>query len=215
MYRLSGLVKRYAVTLTAFFLLPVLLIHAQPDDSGTIKAFLALPEGCPAPCFMGIRPGETTLSELGTILNHQAWIVPGSAYNPEFLGGSLYTWRWTETAPSWIEHTAESAVLVSGQQVTSIVIETTIPWGKLLLSLGRPDRYRLRVKEAGRSGFPDALAQGLSWYADSQMEVITAGVCWRDSNNMYEWPVRLRFDANSYDMADIEVLSGPLQVGCK
>ena len=38
------------------------LIRAQPYDSGALAAFFAPPEGCPAPCWQGIRPGLTTAS---------------------------------------------------------------------------------------------------------------------------------------------------------
>ena len=43
------------------------VIRAQPYDDSELRAFLTPPEGCPAPCFMGIRPGVTTREEALTI----------------------------------------------------------------------------------------------------------------------------------------------------
>ncbi len=57
-----------ALLLSGLFLLPVLLIRAQPYDDGGLRAFLTPPEDCPAPCFMGIRPGVTTTEEALEIL---------------------------------------------------------------------------------------------------------------------------------------------------
>ncbi len=41
----------------ALFTLVLIVIHAQPYDDHELRELL-LPEGCPAPCFMGIRSGR-------------------------------------------------------------------------------------------------------------------------------------------------------------
>ena len=54
---------RFALLPLAFFTAVLLLIHAQPYDDHDLRQLL-MPEGCPAPCFMGIRPGVTMVAEI-------------------------------------------------------------------------------------------------------------------------------------------------------
>ena len=69
---------RFAVKLT---LIPTLiftaiigLIRAQPYDDSQLRTFFAPPDGCPPPCFMGIRPGVTTVNQAIAILQTQKWV---------------------------------------------------------------------------------------------------------------------------------------------
>jgi hypothetical protein len=42
-------------------------------DNDIIENLLE-PDSCAMPCFMGIRPGETTLDEVAAIMLHHPWI---------------------------------------------------------------------------------------------------------------------------------------------
>lgn len=53
----------------------MLVIHAQPYDDHELRALL-MPEGCEMPCFMGIRPGVTTVDEAVKILENSGWVNP-------------------------------------------------------------------------------------------------------------------------------------------
>ena len=167
------------------------------------------------PCFMGIRPGVTSLQEMTAILDQHPWIVPNSHYNPEYLQGSLHTWRWSEAAPAWIAHKAESALYVSGFRVTAIIIETTIPWSEVLLSIGKPDRSRLRLDESSRPGLQDALVQHIAWYAQWHMEVMVTGFCRDVGFNTYDWPVRLRFQMHPTESQLATVDHGVTMAYCR
>lgn len=57
------LLLRHTLLLTVLLALPIFAIRAQPYDDSELRAFLAPPTGCPAPCFMGIRPGVTTVRD--------------------------------------------------------------------------------------------------------------------------------------------------------
>src|SRR3954452_886073 len=73
----------------------LLLIHAQPYDDHELRQLL-LPDGCPAPCFMGIRPGVTTIEEAGRILEASEWAK--DVQNGPFD----LIWRWSNRKPDWI-----------------------------------------------------------------------------------------------------------------
>ena len=47
-----GLILIFAILFTS----ALLIVHAQLYDNHELRDLL-LPDGCPAPCFMGIRPG--------------------------------------------------------------------------------------------------------------------------------------------------------------
>src|SRR4051794_14092484 len=71
---------RLAILLIVLFTAVLLLIHAQPYDDHELRQLL-LPEGCPAPCFMGIRPGVTTMDEALELLKKSGWIEIESSYS--------------------------------------------------------------------------------------------------------------------------------------
>lgn len=85
---------RLAPPCLVFFSAVLLLIHAQPYDDSQLRAFLTPPEGCPAPCFMGIRPGITTVRAGGEQLLHSASIehvrtVSFQLYEVQFAGDTV------------------------------------------------------------------------------------------------------------------------------
>jgi len=59
----------FTFLITLAFSTLIFLIRAQTYDDVELRTFLTPPEGCSAPCFMGIRPGETTVGEAIALLN--------------------------------------------------------------------------------------------------------------------------------------------------
>src|SRR5262245_5414800 len=54
---------RLSLVLTGLFTAALLVIRVQPYDDHDLRAFLTPPYGCPTPCWMGIRPGTTPVSD--------------------------------------------------------------------------------------------------------------------------------------------------------
>src|SRR5262245_5048630 len=104
-----------------FFLLPLafvtavlVLIHAQPHDDHELRDLL-LPEGCPAPCFMGIRPGVTTMQEARNILEASGWtdhVVLNNGINltanDSFISVS---WEWNDQRSPLLDATTPAYML--------------------------------------------------------------------------------------------------------
>ncbi len=128
-----GLVAIFAVIVAVQFLLPI-------THRGALLELLTPPEGCEAPCFMGIRPGETALEEAVAILEAHERVEEGAIYGSE-LDNQLY-WRWSGLQPETIyrEYPYPPARLYYDEQgvVSSILISTDIPFGVILLTLGYP-----------------------------------------------------------------------------
>src|SRR4051812_45844003 len=89
---------RIMLILIIVFTGALLLIHAQPYDDHELRELL-LPEGCPAPCFMGIRPGVTTADEAIKILESSEW---AASIDKQFMP-SFVTWKASPKAAHWLD----------------------------------------------------------------------------------------------------------------
>lgn len=198
-------VMRLAVLLVLLCIAPVALIRAQPYDDGGLRAGLAPTADCPAPCFMGVRPGVTTLQEFVTIMARHGWV--GESFRADFTamigqsGGGrvspnpIMVWEWDAAMrPGWISARQAGAAWVPGGRVTVMLVETDIALGDFLLAFGEPDRVTLTsIKDDPVLGINGYEYEYTAWYTQHQMIVSTGGVC--SESRLYDWPVRLFFQA--------------------
>jgi len=94
-------------------------MHAQPYDDHELRQLL-LPDGCPAPCFMGIRPGVTTQDEAIKILEASDW-VETLTKNPLCVAGAcpfqVYNVTWSKKASKWMDHETTSEIIFSNSNI--------------------------------------------------------------------------------------------------
>jgi len=136
--------------LTGFFSLLISAVVAFAYDDAyfaDLSAFLASTGECPAPCIMGIRPGQTTLPEAVTLLESHEWVDDVRAY----VGGRsqdvwLICWSWSGEQPTFINadayvspclHTQRGALTIAG-----ISIPAAISFGEVWL-LYEPEQIML------------------------------------------------------------------------
>jgi hypothetical protein len=136
------------VSLSAAFLLGYVgLLHARPYDApfsdeyqAEIRAFLH-PDSCNpptrtrTPCLLNLRPGETTLEEALTILNHHAWVAGLEAYGDD----SQFIY-WSGAQPDFIDASEPGMVVIENGIVNKLRIPTQIRFGDLWLLMGQPQR---------------------------------------------------------------------------
>ena len=115
----------------------LLLIHAQPYDDHDLRQLL-LPDGCPAPCFMGIRPGITTADEVVTILQANQWVADVNKRGINNKYGFI-TWTWNDRRPAWTSPKAVGEILLTDKKVHAITIASALVLGETRLTLGLPD----------------------------------------------------------------------------
>jgi len=140
--------SRYYLRLIVFPLLiltaALLLIRAQPNDYHELRQ-LILPEGCPAPCLMGIRPGITTMDEAVAILEANKWV--GQIKRESNNSGDTINWTWNNQTPERIISTSHgqiSATQISGKSlVGTISIYSFLQLGEVYVILGTPDTEKL------------------------------------------------------------------------
>jgi hypothetical protein len=127
----------------------LLLIRTQPHDDHELRDLL-LPDGCPAPCFIGIRPGVTTMLEARHILEASGWtdhVVLNSGINltanDSFISVS---WDWNDQRSPLLDAATPAYMLSfesgSDAVVDAISISTTVPMGWMPLLMQPPHRYR-------------------------------------------------------------------------
>ena len=78
---------RFVLLLFALLMVITVLIRTQHYDNRAVRQLLVT-EGCPAPCFLGIRPGITTASDAINLLRDSQWVQPETiAYIESDYGG--------------------------------------------------------------------------------------------------------------------------------
>lgn len=133
---------RLAVTLTVLFTVLAGLIRARPYDGTAIRAFIAPPSGCAAPCWQNIRPGTTSADHALRLLRESPRIdkvdLDFSISRDE---GWLF-WQWSDDQPDDLVAPANNSVRIDLNTATSILLATQIRLGDLWLAFGAPDMIR-------------------------------------------------------------------------
>lgn len=117
---------------------------------------LTPPNSCEAPCWQGIRPGETTADEAFDMLTANTWVMDVAA-----TPGKL-SWWWNGEQPGVYDDSGrafhgriELGDVDGIETVVAIVLETNVPYGDIALTLGDADGltlYSVPETETTRSG---------------------------------------------------------------
>lgn len=138
--------------------LPMLLIRAQPYDDSQLRAFLTPPESCPVPCFLGIRPGVTTVEAAVTMLQAHEWIQEVFIESYGIVKPRQIGWHWSRVAPAIVQGDGlrrGGRLGVDGQGIVEYMqFRTQVKLGDALLRWGAPDQYTTLVQTGGPVGGP-------------------------------------------------------------
>jgi hypothetical protein len=126
----------------------LLVIHAQPYDDHDLHQLL-LPESCPAPCFMGIRPGVTTQDEAIKILEDNPWVEVDAIHAMPTLPDFPLILKWKGNQPAMLNEDEGFGLSITFQNShpktvaqISFNLNTDIRIGDLYLMLGKSTLYR-------------------------------------------------------------------------
>ena len=155
-HQAQGLSRFYFVT--AFLLVVVItsvwaVIHGRASDDRPIRAFLQAPEGCSAPCFMGVRLGSTLGNDAQTILQAHAWVQPGSIYVSQDTTRRYMwiSWRWSAASPAFLSGNGYMTYSpLDNGRIGDIRVWTTLPYGAVWLALGMPDAGSIGLEHVAR-----------------------------------------------------------------
>jgi len=190
------------------FTLVLILIRARPyDDHGLRK--LLLPEGCPSPCFMGIRPGVTTGEEAIRILKMSGWVTQVTQ------DLNVISWTWNGKQPHYLAHDVPSRFYIPltesiGPNINAPIfglnLPTTLNYWQLYLLLGgtnyraypKPRKYDRQIDF---STLPyDTL---ISQYSLQNILAIVPVGCSPDLYTFWNTPIKIQY---------IEIVPVPLQI---
>ena len=154
---LTRLLCKMSLSFSLLFCVLLLLIHAQSYDDSEFRVFLIPADDCPSPCFMGIRPGTTTLGDAVAILQSHKWVKTVLASAPDPRASQHIYWQWRDDAPLFVQ----SGKLRNGgtlyvQQgiVQNIDVMTGIPLGTAWLRWDAPEKYTSLTQTGGPIGGP-------------------------------------------------------------
>jgi hypothetical protein len=134
---MARLILRFSLLVSLLLTGSMALIRVQPHDDTDLRAFVLPGDDCPAPCFLGIRPGVTTLSDAVLALHRHPWITGiRIAQQP---GNTLVSWNWLGSRARWMDSQSSGLLVSLDGRVDKIVIQSTISVGDFWLALGQPD----------------------------------------------------------------------------
>jgi hypothetical protein len=129
-----------AFPLLLFLSVTLALIRTQPYDDREWRDLL-LPPDCPAPCFLGIRPGGTSVEEALRLLEHDQRVEQVTRRYDAYLYRPIVNWSWRNN----IQHNAEAdsngfIYLLQDRKpvVQALRANPGIAMGYLNLILGKP-----------------------------------------------------------------------------
>lgn len=133
---------RFHLSLVGLFIIPLsALLLVRHFSSGSDWLFLhelLYSKECTVPCFMGLRPGETSSFDARTLLGEHGWVERVESRLVGGQGGYIY-WYWNAETPSWIDTSSKGVIWVAQGKVSQIWVGTTFALGDLMLQFGIPD----------------------------------------------------------------------------
>ncbi len=120
----------------------LLMLRAQPTADHRLDQFFGAEVCAAMPCWQGIRPGVTRVTEAVNILKQHPWVDQVSDVNTGGLGSDagLVYWSWSSRYPFAAHPEAEpqGIIIVRRQIVEQIYITTDLPLGAVWLHFGQP-----------------------------------------------------------------------------
>ncbi len=141
-HRSTGLVRlalKGMLALAVPFVLLIGAIRFTPRQPSEAVRFLTPPNGCPMPCWYGIRPGVTTADEALRLLLANPWngrVV--TSYYDASAGDGIITWVWNEAALAGVERFGGVRLRVRDRVVWNITLPPGIPLSDVWFAFGAP-----------------------------------------------------------------------------
>jgi hypothetical protein len=194
---------RLALALMAVFVLAITAIRSQPYDDSDVRAFLLPPEGCEAPCFLGIRIGISTKEEATALLESQGGTITSDAGRTYFDDSVEFLWQWSGPGIRFIRSDKPMIVDVIEGKVSRMRIPMQISLGETWLALGAPFYGAIGTSQ---NGTPSIGYGGV--YADYQFLISTSPRC--PAGPLWKHPADLFYATAQGSINDRE-LSQPSQ----
>lgn len=183
--------------ITAGCALLIGVIYSQPQDDAALRTFFVPPVDCAAPCWLGVRPGITPVTEAIRLLEAHEWI------DRVERSSAFYDLIWSGRQPDWIDSSFRSHFRAAGDTVENIRIRTTLSVGRVFILLGRPQTGVLNapLNQAG--------LRHTAIYNQNGAEINSLTLCPITRRSLWHTPVEIQYrdlsvlySAYAYNLAD-------------
>jgi len=149
---MTRLLLRFTLGLMIVLGSATIAVHALVAPDWNVLNML-LPPDCAAPCFLGVRPGQTTLRQAIPLLNHHPYISGLRGEQSSTGAYTTYRIRWSGQQPDWIDTRwgtvrvlVQTEPEVSDDVVYSALIRsnTRLSLAHFYAALGQPDMIQVR-----------------------------------------------------------------------
>ncbi|MBE2183216.1 MAG: hypothetical protein IAE89_07310 [Anaerolineae bacterium] len=187
---------RLAVIIVLVFIAGLTAAVAQAytfanDSTASLSELLTPPNGCSMPCWHGIQPGSTTVTEAAAILQGLPFVEDVR------VTSNMISWWWSDNRPAVYVQTGrafdgriETAMINGEDRVTSIVLQTTMPFGQMELALGDPDSRTLHTVHPNNDRQSDGVVHVAHY---GSMDVFNILTCPMDVVDFWNSPVYVAF----------------------
>jgi hypothetical protein len=183
--------------LTLGFAACISLIRAQPYDNSQLRAILTPPDGCPMPCFLGIRPGVTTCTQAVAILETHAWVgeVRADDCPEEGTASGRISWSWNGQRPPLLktETNQRNEIRLEAGIVQNMLVYTSIPIADVWMLYGTPDHGIVDVVTVPSEGGYRARIVNSSGYLELGLDSLSYPPCPAALISFWAAPTRLFF----------------------
>lgn len=135
-------IRKLILLLPLLFAGALAAIHARPLEPGMVALFVPSP-GCSGDslCFMGIRPGATTIPQAISLLDASTWVGELDTHI-----ATQVSWTWSGAQPDYIDGSVPGYVLTRTYGAVSVIrFKTRYNYADVWLELGEPPMgYALR-----------------------------------------------------------------------
>lgn len=146
----TALLSRAVLLLVGTLTLAMWAMQERPYDNRGLKAILQTPDGCSAPCFLGIQPGVTTGDEALQLLRQQEWVDSNNltAWTDPMSRMSWISWVWNGKQPEGLVHGGYlDYSTYENRLVRVLIVSSSFNLGDLVLSLGQPAQGVLTTRQ--------------------------------------------------------------------
>jgi hypothetical protein len=130
---MNRLLLKLLIPLTLAAAMLVALAQARPHDDSALRELLLPPDGCPAPCWLGIQPGITRLDAAAGTMEETGRLE--AVERPFRYSGEV---SGAEMSVSLMDHPGTAA---ENPIIEAVRLKLTgVTLGEIQLALGQPDR---------------------------------------------------------------------------
>jgi hypothetical protein len=140
------LALRLMLSLVLLFTATISLLRLPLQDASPARLLLTPPDGCPMPCWQGIRPGLTTADEALSILRQHAWRGRiALRYFDAAAGDGIISWLWDDPSLDSLPAYLGVQLRVRKGVVWNVTLPPDIPYSEVWFAFGRPSESRWSI----------------------------------------------------------------------